>query len=381
MKAIAAFYCSRLLGSDYRVGFEYIKFAYENGFDTAIISNIENNITHEDLLQSGISLNLIKLNSPIKSQKNLYKFTDFFAQLIWHLNVATYLKKQRKEIDLFWVSTSSAQPWFPLNIYIPLAKKIIWGAVGGGGVPPNSVLFSFDLKTIFREILRGLIDNYFIKIKVELIKKHANKILVLTRTVESKNRFENLVGLKDVLLVPEFLEISHESSLKKEVGGFPIFIWAGQDIPRKNINLAFIFYKKIKEYFPNALMHVYGIEDRGRSEEGITFYGWVDVIDWEAYRSNGVLLISSFREGLSTVLIEAVSEGLLCISTPVGAIPSFDIENLLVIPHESYPKLDEKFMIVAATAIKRHLIKRTIRLRQVDFHSQLRDYINSFVDL
>ena len=87
-KVIVAFYASKQHGSDCRVGDEYIDFAARNGFDTAIISDLDRNDEGPELAPLSYKFDVVRIPSFIRNSALLYRFTDFLPQTVWHFRVA-----------------------------------------------------------------------------------------------------------------------------------------------------------------------------------------------------------------------------------------------------------------------------------------------------
>ena len=186
-------------------------------------------------------------------------------------------------------------------------------------------------------------------------------------------------AVENIPLIPEFLQIGSGRNIQKQKYKTPRFLWVGQDIPRKNFNLALDLYCELLKFYPDAELNVYGIKPKNGSYQGVIFHGWVESIDWESYKGNGVLIISSFREGLSTVLVEALENGIFCIATPVGAIQSFNLDNLVVIPESDYPILTLNFINKAVIRLNKFLNSESIIAPGIDFNDELSDYIKNYI--
>lgn len=377
-KVIVAFYANPAYGSDWRVGRDYINFAESHGFDTAIIAELDKNAAESELVSPGSAMRVIRV--PWFSDKSsfLYRFTDFLPQIVWHLRVMNTIRARFGRVGCIWVSTSSAQPWFPLAGYLPLAEQVVWGPVGGGGHPPPSVLERLGARTRVREGFRNAVERLMFRLKVRLIRKHPeSKVVVLARTREVQLRLANELCRTDVPLFPEFLHLVRGRDLVFDRSLVPRFIWAGQDIPRKDLELGLTIFRKLRErHFPSVELDVFGCKRQG-SEPGVHYHGWVQSIDWSSYSGSGVLILSSFREGLSAVLVEAISHGLACIATPVGAIPSFRLPNVILLTDNDHMHLSDAAIDRIADQIREHLAGEKVMFEDISFDESLAAFLAS----
>lgn len=377
-RIIVAFFASPHFGSDWRVGRDYIDFAARNGFDLAVIAELDRNASEQELVPPGCDMRVMRVSWFSNQSSFLYRFTDFLPQIIWHRRVMRTIRERFGRVECIWISTSSAQPWFPLAGYVPLADQIIWGPVGGGGHPPPSVLARLSAYARMRERLRNLIEGTMFRLKVRLIRREPpNKIVVLTRTREVQRRLVDALGRDDIPLFPEFLRPVRHTHIEVRPSSTPRFVWAGQNIPRKDLQLGLTIFRKLRErHFPSATLDVFGCT-RADPDDGVRYHGWVPSVDWSAYTGNGVLILSSYREGLSAVLIEAISHGLACIATPVGAIPSFQLPNVLLLSEADHASLSDGTIDRLAADIRVHMNRERFELDEVSFSEPLGTYLRT----
>ena len=100
-----------------------------------------------------------------------------------------------------------------------------------------------------------------------------------------------------------------------------------------------------------------------RLEKFVTFLGWIDGRDKiNILRNTDIFILPSWNEGLPNSMIEAMSSGLACIVSDVGAVSSYikHEENGLLIK----PKCPDK---LASSIIK--LIDDKILLRKISRNS------------
>lgn len=379
LRAICTFYVSPAYGSEYRSGVEYLRFAVEHGFNTAIISNLEYNVSKNVLEKEFPRLNVVQIDSPITKQSTLYRHNDIVPQLIWHYRVARWLKRQPAPVQTIWIQ-NGALPWLPLSPYLGLSPVVVWGPVGGGEPPTPAMMKLLHAKARWREMTRSVIENTLMYLKASSIRKN-NKIrlVCMARTEAAYRLISTSLGLC-VPIVPEILSPVSGNVISKKVKWTPRFVWAGQNIPRKNLPLALSLFESLRTgWFPEATLDIFGCDsDDLPASERVTYHGWVNGVNWRDFAHDGVLLLTSFREGIPSVVLEAISSGLLCVSSDVGAISTLRNKSVFVMPRDEYPEYSEATLKKAAEAISAHLSSTEITVKPVDYRDELARYLRSF---
>jgi len=272
---MVAFYASSSFGSEYRSGFEFIRFAASLGFDLAVIADLEQNTPASDLTRMVPGLEVVTIPSPIKKQANLYRYSDIIAQLIWHSRVSHWLGKHCPEADVIWVQ-NGALPWLPVKPYFRHARTIVWGPVGGGGHAPAGAIDTFDVLARMREWLRNRIERYAIRIKTrQLGRPGVPRVIAMARTNDAQHWLRSALPGESVPMVPEILDPVPAIRIPRMPAATPRFLWVGQDVPRKNLALALTLFERLhRSAFPGATMDVFGCsQGRRASVPGVTFRG------------------------------------------------------------------------------------------------------------
>lgn len=373
-KIAVAFFASSTYGSELRSGFELLNFAARHGFNVAITSDIEKNDDSVSLgnLLGGVTTYVVP--SLIKQHKLLYRFTDFIPQIIWHYRVARLIKQTFPDREVVWI-INGAQPWLPLKPYIREGVRIIWGPIGGGEGCPDAARSNLPPMARLRESLRDLIQYFAIRLKAKIITQQpVGDIVPIARTSVAGKQL--VLAVKRQMTIPTIPEILNPLKAARIVvtttERSPKFVWVGQNIPRKNIQLAINIFTRLREnYFPTTTLDIYGTSSTNSTTPGVCFHGWVSSVDWEKYTGTGVLLITSYREGMPSVLLEAIRSGLLCISTEVGSIGEIECPTLVTLPMNEYPEFSMSTIDQLHNEIASFLQTTEIIIPNISFENRL----------
>jgi len=373
--AIVCFYASSRYGSEYRSGLDFIEVAWREGFTLAIVSDIDQNDSPEMLEARFPGLTVIAVRSLVRKQRLLYRFTDFVPQFVWHRRVGARLKRRHRGLARLWIN-NGAQPWLPLGIYDRcFTGQLIWGPAGGDAGAPSAFLATCPPSVRLREWLRAIVVRVTTAAKVKLFERvgrSGRAVRVMARTREAANSL-SAAGIRDVVIVPEIIAPLKASDVTKPIAQHPRLVWIGQDIPRKNLGMALEIFNRLKDqYFPGLTMEIHGVEAKpAGGDQAITYHGWTPGVPWDRYRAGGVLLLTSYREGLPSVVLEALSAGLPCVSADVGSIGSLDQAPVYLIPMETYPKVDAETLAGIATFIREQVSREHYRLEGVNHSSTI----------
>lgn len=374
---ICAFYASTNYGSEYRAGLEFIRFAASEGFDLAVIADLEQNSSVAELEAEAPGIQVIRIPSPVKKQQTLYRYSDLIAQTVWHFRVVRWLRGH-KHIENLWVQ-NGASPWLPLAPYFGVSPTLIWGPVGGGEPPPRAMMLMLPLVSRLRERMRSSFEKFLLKGKFAAMRlKAAPRVIALARTSDAQRQLQDGLGSK-IPLIPEILDPLNTVRIKREKMSNPRMIWVGQDIPRKNLRLGLDIFENLRrDYFPNATLDVFGCESSKETNiPGVSYHGWVSRIDWSLWKDDGVLLLTSFREGLPSAVLEALQNGLLCVTSDVGAIAGLGAPTVLTLPRTEYPAYSSRAIQQVAERIRQHLDATEIELDAISYRASLSQYLKA----
>lgn len=308
-----SFYFSNTLASEYIAAFEQRELLIKKYGDNVfgIVANLDANINFN---------NNVKLKSIITKQENLYKYSDFFAQYLWHFRVFRELMRLKPKK----VFVSGLMPWFPIYLYSFLKCDVVFMGVGGSVKIINKSFF---------EIIRKILSLFNL-----IIMRLFNKdIVVIPRTTEAELLWKNYTrNLKEIIPERVLPLKRNKVSLKSKD---PInFVWIGQDIKRKDLSLALKWFSSIKSYFPKSEFHVFGASRKIKQDQ-VKFHGWVKNLDLLKYGSKWVLLLSSKREGLPSSVLEVLKIGGVIICKDIGSMKMLKSERVLIIENFDNSKI------------------------------------------
>tara|TARA_X000000950_G_scaffold278931_1_gene370660 strand:- start:16 stop:1158 length:1143 start_codon:yes stop_codon:yes gene_type:complete len=367
MKIIICFYASNSYGSEYRSGYEFLKYADSKLFDLAIISDIEFNKKIDKDEFKNLKIKFIPQDA--KDQNELYKNSDFKYCKKWLAMVKSELSKYNS-IEILWIC-NPAQIWHPIYTFLGITNKLIWGPIGGGeSIVKISSLKYLKKRIILREFIRSFCQYYFlILLKFYLIiffKKR--KPIILSRTKLSEKLVDNFLNVK-AIFISERMEPLKKEYIIKETAEYPEFIWIGQDIPRKNLNLTkTIFRKYLSKEYNCSKLTIIGAKGNEYNPK-IIYKSWVKKVPYEEFKSNGILICTSLREGMPSVIIEALNNGLFVLSNNVGSVNSLQNNESIHI-FESSDHTKENWEVIY-NKINRHLEKKSIILKNPNFIKKL----------
>ena len=385
-KAIVLFYCSPKFGSEYRFGWEYLRFAVENlDYDTVIISDIRKNIKPDEIHEIYPSLKCILIRSIVKSDRLLRKFTDFIPQVEWHSRTMRHLLSRELTFCTIWVATG-AQPWLPVKHYIRMADGFVWGPIGGGE-PINHTLSVTSLSYFkVRELVRNMIVRITTNAKRKTLLAGASDagkdIFVLARTTHSHKLFQDLSSKIKVEIFPEILTISKKDIIDKNAKQNRVpYLWVGQDIARKNLSLGIKIYREVSRRFAKIQqLEIYGVGGDADTCNGrdLKYHGWVGAVPWARYRGAGIFVLSSSREGVPSALLEAFQAGCFCIVPDVGAISRIFDGNDRVFIYNHQEIVDNKDIFdQMAAAINSYLALSSVHVPHISFEKSLYEFLKN----
>lgn len=173
-------------------------------------------------------------------------------------------------------------------------------------------------------------------------------------------------------LIANSVEVPPEVSV--ELHEKPGVLWVGRDSPEKRYGI----FEKISLILMMEQPEKFRFSAVGVADITGSIQSYGQLFDAKAlqkvYRENDFLLLTSSREGFPMVIMEAMAEGLIVISTPVGDVPNrLDGSNGIVLKACA----DEKEVAVEAVEVIRSLIadpERMMRIRKEAHAYALKQY-------
>jgi len=376
LKAITLFYCSAHHGSEYKSGYQFLRYAADHEFDVAFISDLPFNYSRPFIQHTRI----IVIPQTARSQSCLYEKDDFSYVLRWIQSLHVYISSNRLSFSLLWIC-NPAQPWLPIVRFLPFTQRLIWGPIGGGESLPFRTIARYPT-FLLKETLRSILQILYLKtLSLSLSSNQSHKLTILARTPASSIQLSAFQLVSTLL--PEILTPTETSLLIKVPAFIPTFIWIGRAVPRKNLLGAIAAFKShLSVVFPDSRLLIYGVSYHKSlpADPRISYKGWCNSIPYEELSSTSVLLFSSLREGMPSVVIDSLRTGILVVSNNVGSVSLLQPQSLLYLVHASYFDPRARRSHVEETsiteAIKAHLASTSIQIKQRDFTSIADSIIN-----
>jgi glycosyltransferase involved in cell wall biosynthesis len=160
--------------------------------------------------------------------------------------------------------------------------------------------------------------------------------------------------------------ITNSVDVPKEVSGDPhekyAILWVGRDSPEKRYGI----FSKIRLLLMMKEPEKFRFSSVGVSDVSGEIQSHGELFDGKAlqkvYRENDILLVTSSREGFPMVIMEAMAEGLIVISTPVGDVPNrLDGTNGIVLKACE----DEKEVALETVDVIRGLVADPERMKSI----------------
>lgn len=228
-----------------------------------------------------------------------------------------------KKADVVHVNVASDNSFWRKAVFIKKAKKsgkpIIIHQHGGEW---NNFFASLDGQN---------------KEKVRNVLKSADKFLVLSPYY--KDFFENIIGVKDVIVFPDTIDIPEK--INKLHNGKRI-LFLGRLCKEKGIAELVEAVTELHDIYDDVELSLGGIwEDRSLEKsidscEFIKYLGWMDSSEkFEELSKADIFVMPSYFEGQSLAILEAMSMNCSIVASNVGGIPMMiedGITGILVEP-------------------------------------------------
>jgi glycosyltransferase involved in cell wall biosynthesis len=210
-------------------------------------------------------------------------------------------------------------------------------------------------KTVILSVRSGHFMSNCKKITWRLVAKSLLKIphVIICQGNNWVNFYKQTFDISEnkCFVVPNYLDVRHnlgKTNIRPENSKF-IFVFIGWIEKSKGIYDLVDAFKLAGDRLKNCELHCFGsggeynriieyVKVQGLIDK-VKFWGWVEkeelMIKMKDYHA---LVLPTYREGFPNVIIEAMSIGLPVITTPVGAIPDYlvnNINSILIEPGEA----------------------------------------------
>ena len=160
-----------------------------------------------------------------------------------------------------------------------------------------------------------------------IFKKHAQlSDIVISQGGLLTNILLNKLSVpkKKIAILPNSITYSLSNITPKQKKHIPLkLLFVGRNDPKKGFNFLLNTLKDIH----NISLDVIGFNREDK--DNITYHGTIKDKNIIAsfYKKNDILVLPSYSEGMATVLLEAMSYGMPCIATYIGASSELVIDN------------------------------------------------------
>ena len=332
---VLAYSISPLRGSEYSVGWNYVKeMSLSNdlivlygaaGNHMGDFAEIEESVLCQEMPNVqfvAVRPNLITnlLNAPNK--KGVLVYTFYFAYKLWHKQAYKAAKKivANQSIDLIHYLG-------PIGYREPghlwkINKPYIWGPIGGVRNRPVKIMLQKNIYAGLINVLRNVVNTLQFKFSLRVISALKRTDLLLASTSETKRliyntHFIDSAHLPENAITSEML--SNQRVIEVSPDGRVNIIWVGRVDERKALDIVLVALARVK----NSNWHLYivgtgplvdkcmKISVRLGIDRKITWAGAVSRAEVNQYYAKSHLhAITSMSEGNPTVIWEAMSFGI-----------------------------------------------------------------------
>ena len=230
---------------------------------------------------------------------------------------------------------------------------------------------------IYGEIRRKSFKTFFGKIIEKMILKSTGIVFVRGFTEGRKNYFYIRGNSKfsiDDLYLKEDIKIKNKIILinvspLNPLKGVDIIINAVKLLTDKGLNVEFYH---IGAYYENNLREMKELIKKMDLEERVKFFGYIHDKEKlkKIMREADMFVLASYMEGFPRVIVEAMSQSLPVITTPVGGIPGLlrDGEEVLYFKKGDWKELAQKIeILINDEKLRRKLIKKGFNFAKKEF--------------
>jgi len=312
---------------------EYVKhlasgLVLEHGYKCSIItSNIDRRAAHE----LPESINVVKLPVLLKVKeytvwRGLFKkLIEINADVIhantygyWHVDALSFLSRFKRDFKIVFTTHG----WEGFEVW--LLKRM--------GILPHKGLFKARIWTQ----LRPFYDFTFGKMELSsadalIALSPRERILFKFMKVSEDKVFEILPGVNEEF----FQDIDQEKicNIRNMIGANPLLLAVGRLSITKGHDIAIKALKFLVDDFPMVKLVIVGkdygclsylkdLVNKLKLEKNVCFSGYLDRKNLILlFKAADLLIHTSYAEGISLTVLEALAAGLPVISTPAGGIP------------------------------------------------------------
>ena len=226
--------------------------------------------------------------------------------------------------------------------YFCFISKLSWADIVHVNVASDSSFYrkSLFIKAAHRHHKKivihqhgGNFDEYYMNVMNDGQKENARKILgygdsMIVLTPEYKDFFENQLGIKNIIVLPNSIKIPEKNFFVQETKAIQL-LFLGRVCKTKGVAELLDAIDILKNDYPNIILYIGGIyEDisfKARIEsmnKNVKFLGWINGTEKEEHlKKSDVFVLPTYFEGQPISVLEAMANCCCVVASNVGGIP------------------------------------------------------------
>ncbi len=329
---VSAYACSPQHGSEHAVGWNWITEAHRLGHEVWAFCSPAHKTAIDAACSLDPSLQGIKWLFPEVSFWRLEDGKDAKWErthnLFWQMSAFRLGRKLVRNVrfdavhHLTWGGVRA--PTFLGSLGIPL----IIGPIGGGEVPPRSLLQGLRLKARVTEFLRN-VSNLTVRVNPIIRPGLDAAMLIIAKTPASKAFLPRSMQRKTVVYSEITLRRGQIGTSRRRLGASPRLLFVGRQLYWKGGHIALEAFSILKRRLPDARFTIVGQgPEESRLKNDVKVLGLQDSVDFvpwlprecvtEYYESHDLLVFPSLHDSSGNAVLEALSRGLPVLCLDIG---------------------------------------------------------------
>jgi len=349
---MSTFACHPSMGSEAGVGWAWLKEMSKYNNVWALVWDGQGQI---DALKKAIEIDKIKSVTivPIYVPDLLHEHFRKFAYALWNIKALMVAKKLHKKINFDIIHKTTIAAWWDVGYLYKLNIPYIWGPISGAQRIPLSMFGFISIKERVKEIIRSILLEIGWNFRSNFRKAARSANYVFAANPETENKLKAFLRKVKVVALNEVGSFKCSNKIETEHETVEL-LWCGNSEYRKNFGLCVEALRNVSTKIPWHLTVVGGgarleayknyVQHLGIASK-ISFVGKIPYNEMgDLYSKADIFLFTSLREATGTVLIEAMSYGVVPISLEIhGARIVIDKQCGMLIPAQDKDETIQKY--------------------------------------